>query len=106
VRIGNFVHRFGVKLKKTRAGFFINRVSRVTILYFALDGGANGADRKRPYYADVAGARLSAGTHVLKADVRLKIPAYQQRRFPTRFKKTRYRKQLKFRFKTCPPGTG
>jgi hypothetical protein len=48
---------------------------------------------------------LRSGRHVLKADVRLKIPAYQQRRYPNRFKKVSYQKKLKFPFKTCPPGT-
>ena len=106
VRIGNFVHRFGVKLKKNRAGLLINRVSRVTIVYFSLDRGANGADRKRPYYALVPGRGLRAGTHTLSADVRLKIPTYQLRRFPNRFRTVFFRKKLKFPFKTCPPGTG
>ena len=106
MRIGNFVHRFGVKLKKNRAGLLINRVSRVTIVYFSLDRGANGADRKRPYYALVPGRGLRAGTHTLSADVRLKIPTYQLRRFPNRFRTVFFRKKLKFPFKTCPPGTG
>ncbi len=106
VRIGSFIHRFGVKLKKNRAGLLINRVSRVTIVYFALDRGANGADRKRPYFALVDGRTLTTGRHVLKADVRLKIPDYQVRRYPNRFRTLFYRKKLKFNFKTCPPGTG
>ena len=106
MRIGNFAHRFGVKLKKNRAGLLINRVSRVTIVYFALDRGANGADRKRPYFALVDGRPLRTGNHVLHADVRLKIPTYQVRRHPNRFRTTQYRKKLKFPFKTCPPGTG
>jgi hypothetical protein len=106
VRIGAFVHRFGVKLKKNSAGLLVNRVSRVSIVYFGLDRAANGADRKRPYFALVSGRGLRAGTHVLNADVRLKIPNYQVRRFPNRFRQLTYRKKLKFRFKTCPPGTG
>jgi hypothetical protein len=105
VRIGNFVHRFGVKMKKNKAGLLINRVSRVTIVFFGLDRRANGADRKRPYYALVTGRGLRAGLHQLNADVRLKIPAYQVRRFPNRFRQLNFRKSLKFKFKTCPPGT-
>jgi hypothetical protein len=105
VRIGNFVHRFGVKMKKNKAGLLINRVSRVTIVYFGLDRAPNGADRKRPFYALVDGRPLRAGIHFLRADVRLKIPTYQVRRFPGRFRKLFYRKNLQFKFKTCPPGT-
>jgi hypothetical protein len=37
--------------------------------------------------------------------VRLKIPNYQIRRFPGRFRKVFFRRNLQFRFKTCPPGT-
>jgi hypothetical protein len=81
-------------------------VSRVTIVYFGLDRAPNGADRKRPYYALVDGRTLRTGTHFLRADVRLKIPNYQIRRFPGRFRKVFFRKSLKFKFKTCPPGTG
>ena len=106
VRIGNFVHRFGIKRKKTQAGRLINRVSRVTIVHFALDRGRNRADRKRPYYALVKGRRLRAGNHRLSADVRLKIPRYQVRRHPGRLKKLSYRRRLRFPFKTCPRGTG
>ena len=106
MRIGSFIHRFGVKLKKNSAGLLVNRVSRVTIVYFGLDRAANGADRKRPYYALVDGRRLRTGRHVLNADIRLKIPDYQVRRFPGRFRTLTYRKKLKFSFKTCPPGTG
>ena len=106
VRIGSFIHRFGVKLKKNSSGLLVNRVSRVTIVYFGLDRAANGADRKRPYYALVDGRRLRTGRHVLNAEVRLKIPDYQVRRFPGRFRKLTYSKKLKFSFKTCPPGTG
>jgi hypothetical protein len=105
VRIGGFVHRFGVKMKKNKAGLLINRVSRVTIVFFGLDRAPNGADRKRPYYALVDGRTLRAGIHFLRADVRLRIPAYQVRRFPGRFRKLFYRKNLQFKFKTCPPGT-
>ena len=105
VRIGSFVHRFGVKMKQNRAGLLVNRVSRVTIVFFGLDRAPNGADRKRPYYALVDGRTLRTGTHFLRADVRLKIPNYQIRRFPGRFRKVFFRKSLKFKFKTCPPGT-
>ena len=104
VRIGAFVHRFGVAMKKNKAGLLINRVSRVTIVYFGLDRRANGADRKRPYYALVTGRGLRAGLHALNADVRLKIPDYQVRRYPGRFRKLFFKKSLKFRFKTCPAG--
>jgi hypothetical protein len=106
VRIGNFAHRFGVKMKQNKAGLLVNRVSRVTIVFFGLDRAPNGADRKRPYYALVDGRTLRAGIHFLRADVRLKIPNYQIRRFPGRFRKVFFRKNLQFRFKTCPPGTG
>jgi hypothetical protein len=105
VRIGNFVHRFGVAMKTNKAGLLVNRVSRVTIVFFGLDRRANGADRKRPYYALVTGRGLRAGLHQLNGDVRLKIPAYQVRRHPGRFRKLNFRKSLKFKFKTCPPGT-
>lgn len=106
VRRGSFVHRFGVALKKNSGGLLINRVSRVTIVYFGLDRAPNGADRKRPYFALVAGRTLRAGNHALRADVRLKIPSYQQRRFPGRFRQIFFKKKLRFTFKTCPPGTG
>jgi hypothetical protein len=106
VRVGAFVHRFGIALKKNKAGLLINRVSRVQIVYFSLDRRGNGADRKRPYFALVSGRGLRAGTHQLTADVRLKIPDFQLRRFPNRFRRVNFRKQLKFPFRTCPPGTG
>lgn len=106
LRIGNIVHRFKVKLKKVQGGLLVNRVSRVTIVLFALDRRASGSDRTRPFYALVAGAALRPGKHVLRADVRLKVPKFMQKRFPRRFKRTRFRRKLKFPFKTCPPGTG
>ena len=59
------------------------------------------SDRKRPYYAFVNGNTLTPNKHVLSADVRLKIPKYMQRRYPGRFKKTRYRRNLKFFFRAC-----
>jgi hypothetical protein len=91
LRRGGFVHRFRVKLKKRRGGLLVNRSSRVRIVYFALDRGANGTDRKRPYYALVDGQSLRPGRHVLRADVRLRVPRTGQR----------FRKRLAFSFRTC-----
>lgn len=101
LRIGDFVHRFGVKLKKTRGGLLVNRVSRVTIVVFSLDRGTSGSDRKRPFFAFVSGRALTPGRHVLRARVQLKIPRYLQRRFPNRFKRTTFRRNLRFPFRTC-----
>ena len=63
------MHRFGIKLKKLSGGLLVNRRARVQIVYFSLDGRRSGSDRKRPYYALVAGRVLTAGRHVLRADV-------------------------------------
>jgi hypothetical protein len=85
------VHRFRVKLKKRRGGLLVNRASRVRIVLFSLDRGANGVDRKRPYYALVTGQGLRPGRHVLRADVRLRVPRTGKR----------FRKNLSFPFTTC-----
>lgn len=105
LRQGDFRHRFRVRLKKSRGGLLLNRVSRVVVVFFSLDRRTAGADRRRPYYAFVDGRRLTQGTHTLRADVRLRIPRYLQRRFPGRFRRTAYRKRLRYRFRTCAPGT-
>ena len=91
VRRGDFVHRFRVKLKVRRGGLLVNRRSRVRIVYFSLDRRAGGTDRKRPYYAEVDGRALRPGRHVLRADVRLRVPRSGQR----------FRKRLAFPFPTC-----
>lgn len=101
LRIGDFVHRFGVKLKKTRGGLVVNRVSRVTVVVFSLDRGVSGSDRKRPFLAFVSGRALTPGRHVLRANVQLKIPKFLQKRFPNRFKRTTFRRNLRFPFRTC-----
>jgi sugar lactone lactonase YvrE len=102
LRIGNFQHRFGVALKKTRAGLIVNRVSRVKIVLFSLDRGTAGSDNKRPYQIFVSGAVLKPGNHLLTAQVRMQVPKYLVKRYPKRFKKTKFTRNLKFPFKTCP----
>jgi sugar lactone lactonase YvrE len=101
LRIGNFQHRFGVALKKTRAGLIVNRVSRVKIVQFSLDGGGAGSDNKRPYQIFVSGAVLKPGAHVLRATVRMQVPKSLIKRYPKRFKKTKFTRKLQFPFKTC-----
>ena len=91
LRRGSFVHRFGVKLKKRRAGLIVNRRSRVRIVRFALDARASGSDSRRPYYALVDGTVLTAGAHALSAEVLLKVP--RRERY--------FRKRLRFGFGTC-----
>ena len=90
LRRGDFVHRFRIKLKKRRGGLVANRLSRVRIVLFSLDGGPNGVDRRRPYYA-LDGQSLRPDRHVLRADVRLRVPRTGRG----------FRKRLSFRFSTC-----
>lgn len=106
LRQGPFSHRFRVRLKKSRGGLLVNRVSRVTVVIFSLDRRAGGRDRRRPYLAFVDGRALTPGSHTLRADVRLRIPRYLQRRFPRRFRRTTYRRNLSLRFRTCAPNVG
>jgi hypothetical protein len=91
LRIGNFKHRFPIALKKKTKGVPVNRLSRVTVVIFTLDGKPNGKDSKRPFFAVVNGLKLTPGTHTLKADVRLQVPKT----------KKKFRKRFSFTFKTC-----
>jgi len=91
VRIGNFLHRFAIALKKKVKGQKVNRLSRVTLVVFTLDGKADGKDTTRPFVAIVDGRTLTPGTHTLKADVRLQVPKT----------KKKFRKKFGFTFKAC-----
>jgi hypothetical protein len=91
VRIGNFVHRFPVALKKKVKGLPVNRRSRVTLVIFTLDGRPDGTDRKRPFVATVLGTKLTPGKHTLTSDVRLQVPKT----------KKKFRKKFSFTFSTC-----
>ena len=91
LRMGNFQHRFPIALKKRVKGVPVNRLSRVQVVLFTLDGKPNGKDSKRPFFAVVNGLTLTKGTHKLKADVRLQVPKT----------KKKFRKQFAFTFKTC-----
>ncbi len=101
LRIGNFKHRFGVALKKTRAGLIVNRVSRVKLVKFSLDGGTAGSDNRRPYVIFVSGLVLKPGSHVLRATVSMQVPKSLVKRYPKRFRKTKFTRKLRFPFKTC-----
>jgi hypothetical protein len=92
LRRGGFIHRFRVKLKKrTRGGQLVNRLSRVRIVRFTLDGRPNGRDRRRPFLAVVNGATLTPGAHVLRARIDLRVPNSRRR----------FRRNITYRFNGC-----
>lgn len=91
LRRGSFTHRFRVALKKRRNGTLVNRRSRVRLVTFTLDGRPNGSARRRPFVAVVNGATLTAGPHVLRATVRLRVPNTTKR----------FTRRLVFRFNGC-----
>jgi Tol biopolymer transport system component len=90
VRRGSFSYRFGVTMRRLRGNTVVLRRSRVTIVRFTLDGKPNGSDRRRPFLVTIDGTHLSAGRHLLRADVRLRA---HHRRI--------YRRVLTLRFSAC-----
>jgi hypothetical protein len=88
---GPFDYRFKVPLKKLVGGKKVNRLSRVRVVKFKIDGRPDGSDRKRPFVASINVSNLADGHHVLSADIRLQVPGT---------KKT-FRRKQKFAFSTC-----
>jgi hypothetical protein len=52
----------------------VNRRSRVRLVRFFLDNRPNGNDRRRPFLAIVRGSTLTAGPHILRATISLRVP--------------------------------
>jgi hypothetical protein len=88
---GPFNYRFKVPLKKLVGNKKVNRRSRVTTVKFQIDGKADGSDRKRPFVASINVSNLADGTHVLSADIRLRVPGTGKT----------FRRKQKFGFSTC-----
>lgn len=85
-------HKFAIKLRRSdRRRYRVRRVS------FRVDGKRRGSDRRAPFRARIDGRRLSAGTHVLTADVRT-VP---RRRAGRPLARRGARIQLKYRFNAC-----
>jgi hypothetical protein len=91
LNIGPFTYRFKVPLKKLVGGKKVNRLSRVQVVRFKLDGKPDGSDNKRPFLANIKTAKLRQGKHVLSADIFLRVPNTTKRI---------HRKQS-FSFNTC-----
>lgn len=83
LRRGTFTHRFAIRLRRSE-----RRSTRLLAARFTLDWKPNGVDRRPPFQARVRGSKLTPGSHLLIADVRLRRAgggATRHRRLAVRF---------------------